>query len=685
MQALIFNRFTFDWPVTKQVFYFSLEETKNATRIHKSIFPTALVAIFPNAQANETEYIYTTFAWQQEGFIAYPIDLKTENPDFVKSYFNQRLTWYFRKKMEQVVRVGFVKENQIWLPVATTTPDQSWTEYEKYSLVVNLCEVSNFPELQLSFDGRSKVLKKNVFEAILTLDPEYFNLVVLGHQVVKYSKLADWDWVNYEEAFPVMGKKLKAAMGIPITEPSKENRYKSYEARIEHFFKTYLNTPDFKEVFPLRESGFLPVPVTLIGSVNKESNLLQFGRGVDTVPYNGMKYSGPFQKPPFNRIYLFFILHVDNKDMAAHLKTCFETGLDYFKGFSKYVEVTFHTIEKFSIVFKNLENPLPEIEEALDTRTFNPEHRYIAIYLTPFNKFDTDLQKREIYYKVKELLLIRSITSQCIDPVKASLRGKDFVYSLPNIAVAILAKLQGIPWKLNTPAKNELIVGIGAFKHLDRDVQYIGSAFSFTNTGNFNRFEYFMQSEVEILAGSIARAVREFTSIYQNPDRLIIHFYKTMSEKELAPIRRELDNLGLDIPVFIITINKTESEDIVIFDKGSKELMPMSGTFVNIGKNRYLLCNNTRYSESEVPKATDGFPFPIKLKVDCTHPELMSNPKTVQELIDQVYQFSRIYWKSVKQQNLPVTIKYPEMVAQIAPHFVGADIPDFGKDNLWFL
>lgn len=645
----------------------------------------AYSAIFPTVRAEDTEYIYTTFAWQQEGFIAYPIDLKTENPEFIKCYYNKRLTWYFRKKLEQVVRVGFVKENQVWLPVAIA-PDDSWQEYEKYSLVVNLCEVSNFPELQLSFDGCSKVMKKSISEAILTLDPEYFNLVVLGHQVLKYSKLADWDWVNYEEAFPVMGKKLRAAMGIPITEPSRENRYKSYAKRIAHFFKTYLNTDDFKEVFPLREPGFLSVPLTRIGAVNKESNLLQFGNGaVDTVPYNGMKYKGPFQKPLNNMTYLFFILHSVNKEMAAHLKTCFETGLDYFKGLSKYVGVTFHTIDKFSIVFKNLENPLPEIEEALETRSIKPENRYIAIYLTPFNKYDTDLQKREVYYKVKEALLKKNITSQCIDPVKASLRGKDFVYSLPNIAVAILAKLQGIPWKLNTVAKNELIVGIGAFKHLDKDVQYIGSAFSFTNTGHFNRFEYFMKSEVEILAGSIARAVREFTSVNQNPDRLIIHFYKTMSEKELIPISRELENLGLNIPVFIITINKTESEDILVFDKGSKDLMPMSGTFVNIGKNRYLLCNNTRYSEKEITKPTDGYPFPIKLKVDCTHPELMTNPKTVQELIDQVYQFSRIYWKSVKQQNLPVTIKYPEMVAQIAPHFEGADIPDFGKDNLWFL
>ena len=44
-----------------------------------------------------------------------------------------------------------------------------------------------------------------------------------------------------------------------------------------------------------------------------------------------------------------------------------------------------------------------------------------------------------------------------------------------------------------------------------------------------------------------------------------------------------------------------------------------------------------------------------------------------------------MYWKSVKQQNLPVTIKYSEMVVQIFPFFKGDKLPDFGKKNLWFL
>lgn len=92
----------------------------------------------------------------------------------------------------------------------------------------------------------------------------------------------------------------------------------------------------------------------------------------------------------------------------------------------------------------------------------------------------------------------------------------------------------------------------------------------------------------------------------------------------------------------------------------------------------------TRYSDDSFSN-NDGYPFPIKLAIDCTDKEQLKEVRVIKELIDQDYQFSRMYWKSVRQQNLPVTIKYPEMVAQIAPHFDGVEIPAFGKDNLWFL
>ena len=111
-----------------------------------------------------------------------------------------------------------------------------------------------------------------------------------------------------------------------------------------------------------------------------------------------------------------------------------------------------------------------------------------------------------------------------------------------------------------------------------------------------------------------------------------------MSHRELQPIEDALKTLGLDIPVFIVSINKTESRNIVAFDEYDPDLMPYSGTYLNIDTNRYLLFNNTRYVTDPLAEV-EGFPFPVKLSIDCTQIELLNDFKIIQDLINQVYQF----------------------------------------------
>ncbi|MCC5929908.1 MAG: hypothetical protein JJU28_11730 [Cyclobacteriaceae bacterium] len=104
-----------------------------------------------------------------------------------------------------------------------------------------------------------------------------------------------------------------------------------------------------------------------------------------------------------------------------------------------------------------------------------------------------------------------------------------------------------------------------------------------------------------------------------------------MSRKELEPIEEGLRKLDLDIPVFIVSINKTESQDIVAFDESWDELMPTSGTFINIGWNKYLLFNNTRYKGGKF-NGSDGYPFflsksksPVQMKNKAKTQESLRN------------------------------------------------------------
>lgn len=683
-KSLFFNILTFDWPEKPITFYVSDKDNGKSQKLHFTLFPNEAEQLFPNIVRNSTNELYTTFTGETEGFQPLSIDFQKENPDLIKRYYNRQINFYFRSIKEQIVKVGFVKENQVWIKSRYGTTND-WTIYEKFSLKVQLSTVSKYPEILLSYDGQSKVMKQNAAELIQSVSPTCFNWVLVGKQLRRWRHLEEDESIDYESCYPVLNKDLAGALGFVAEAPPRDNRYPKYLKQIQGFYKKFINISKFKEFIPLHDGGFLDVPPTRVDSTSQESNQLLFGDNHPSeVPKFALRDHKPFKASPYKNIHLFFILHEDDKDAARTVNDCFNTGLKWFKGLYNYAKILFHTEDGFSIVFKNKENPIPEIEQKLSERNINPEVKYIAIYITPYGKFEYDKPKREIYYQLKELLLKRNITSQAIDPAKMREQGDNWVYSLPNIAVAMLAKLDGIPWRLNTPEKNELIVGVGAFKHVDVGVQYIGSAFSFGNNGKFNRFEYFLKDEIDVLAGSIASSIKEYATVNEDPERLIIHFYKSMSEKELEPIQQALEDLGLPIPVFIITINKTESEDIVAFDNSWNELMPLSGTYIKIGENKHLLFNNTRYNGKTYSKA-DGFPFPIKLKLQCTDPELLQEIKVVRELIDQVYQFSRMYWKSIRQQNLPVTIKYPEMVAQIAPHFVGEEIPPYGKQNLWFL
>ena len=134
MQNLFFNILTFDWPEHPIDFYFHVEEQERFPRIHKTLFPKGITSIFPQLSSNgQKDFISCSFTGEIEGFTPLSIDFKNENPDLIKRYYNKQIGYYFRKVKDKIVKVGFIKENQIWLPA----PKESTTQYnvfDKYTL-----------------------------------------------------------------------------------------------------------------------------------------------------------------------------------------------------------------------------------------------------------------------------------------------------------------------------------------------------------------------------------------------------------------------------------------------------------------------------------------------------------------------------------------------------------------------
>lgn len=696
MQApqLTFNLLTFNHLAEEYTFHFQKEEKEGLTRIHKTLVPSEVIELF-----EEQEHYYTSFTKEETGSFAVtkkskpdrtkpkPIRGVKDNTCFgisiLKRYYNALIANYF-KSIGLLVKPNFVSDTEVWI-FASKTIDPLFQFYHRFSVKVQIARITNSPELLISYEGKSKVFKESLATLLDEVPPEQFNWVIAQNNLYKYKDLPDKHRRNLKEVFPVLNFEIRDTLNLSVDTPSRDNKYLTFHRYITYFINNHLLTDEFRQIIPLCSDKLEQVPLVKINTVSFKSNQLRFGDNkLDISPLNGLRAGGPLNIERVNtNLKFFYICHESHTDKATEFHKLLKEGLGYYGGLSNFLKIPCYAPRKVSLKFKNKENPLPEIKEHLLNTYFDPNINYIAIYISPFNKDTCTQEQKKIYYKIKELLLLKEFSSQVIDVNRIS-SHINYQYSLNNIAIAVLAKVNGIPWILNTKARNELIVGIGAFKNNDLETRYVGSAFSFTNNGNFSRFDCFLHNQTDELAGSILDAINDYVSHCHQPTRLIIHYYKEMSREEFDPIERGLKNLGLDIPVYIVAINKTESRDIIALDENWQHKMPLSGTFINIGRNRYLLFNNTRYDVNST-HCGEGYPFPIKIHISCNDSDKLEDRIIIRELIDQVYQFSRMYWKSVKQQNLPVTIKYPSMVAEIFPYFDGNEIPEFGKDNLWFL
>lgn len=743
-ESLFINTLAFDFPKEHQTFFFSKEDKKDVplTKLNHKLFPCNIKDVFPEISNSDT--IYTSFDWDIEGFQPLSIDFTaTENYFLVKRYYNKVILNYLVCSNLIVEPNYITKDNQIWVQNNAGNKRKDCNQFDRFTLKLDFDQYNNRPQLVLSYDRRGLVLKTSVKDFLTVESDDPFsidesqapslNLInkvlfetkvekkdgksYIKHRIDKHTNLEEWHTdYNTENAYPIINRNLASFLGFDDDEaeetesPNKyrnsQNRYTKYYDKINTFYKKYLNNAAFRAKIPISPEGFAYVNPLQIGHTQPKSKELVFGiisnnnRKIDYNPQKGVN-AGPYEAAKHSNIKLIFIFPKEDIDPARNLlQYLLKDYKEYFKGLSKYTGRNIvYAHSKYHIQFENISNPIPEIEKVLDIEKEDGV-TYLAIYLTPISKQSSDKEARKVYYRVKEKLLAQNIPSQCIETKKMlkaleddkgvdkyGNQKKNFAYTLQNIAIAINAKLGGTPWRLNVPEHKELIVGVGAFKNLEKKVQYIGSAFSFDNTGAFNSFEYFQKDQLKELAGSIENAIINFSKINNKPERLIIHYYKEMSLiNEFPHIENALNNLGLeDIPVYIVTINKTESEDFVLFDGENKDLLPFSGRYINLGNKTYLLCNNTRY-ENATFNHLDGFPFPVKIKIECpTNKSQPIDTQIISDLIDQVYQFSRIYWKSVKQQNLPVTIKYPEMIAQILPYFTNTDPSSIDTKHLWFL
>jgi len=389
-----------------------------------------------------------------------------------------------------------------------------------------------------------------------------------------------------------------------------------------------------------------------------------------------MSQFGPFKKVN-NASQIEFVFIFPNADVANTLYRYLKRGLKQFPGLQSYVGIPISIADQ-SLNYRSINNLSNELDQFIQSNF--PEDNYtnkIGIVIGPFKKWDSDEKEEKLYYEIKYKLLEKGIPTQFINTEK--IRDRNFHFMLPNISIAILAKLGGIPWKLDTPIQDELIIGFNASSRGNES--FIGNAVLFDNQGRLNSVESFSPNDTKGIVTSLRRAIINYRNTHDQLSRIIIHYYKPASKKERGDIEEMLQSeLGIDLPYAIIEVNDSRSKLDICFDAAYNFGMPKSGTYVKIGRNEYLLFNNVRYTDR--PMSIYNQELPVKLRISYMSSEVFSKS----ELISQVYEFSRLNWKGLKQNSLPATITFSKLIAQFASGFDG-DIPHTitAQKQPWFL
>ena len=630
----------------------------------------------------QSEVVYTDFTRRKEADMTLTIKLD-ESPRFAKHYLNYLIYTWFEHRARLRNR-DFVNNCELYF-VKELNKQQELTVFDRYKLRGTWGRLTGGPELTVMYSGTTKLWN----HSILQYDgpTRDFGRVVYNGHLYHYDSLMEQRRVDRRQVFPVINRDI--ARGLKLARPPWKNinKVKRHTRMIDAFHKKWIQDEAFQEKFHPASGGYMTVAEHDIHRLDNAAANLLFGNGVTGKdPYTGIKEGGPYEAPRSSHIELFFIVEErDAKQVGNRLYGYLKKGIGHFPGLKAFTRVPVY-VSKKNITFTDGEDPLPEIKQKLRTTNFKEGVRYGAIYISPIDKGEKDPQKHRVYYRIKEELLKYQITSQVID--RMSVLNTSFAYFLPNIAVALLAKLDGTPWTLVQKQKKELVIGVGAFSPSRFRKTYLGSAFCFSNDGSFHGFESFTAGDSLKLAGSFQKAVKQFKEENDDVERVVIHFYKRMSKKEAGIIMGALRELKLKVPLVILTIHKTGSSDLVLTDRSKSHRLPLSGTYYRSGKRQFLLCNNARFDEGEKLR---GYPYPIKVYIDVRGPdgelveEQLDDKTWVHELLEQVYQFSRLNWKTVSTRSMPVTVLYPQMVAEKFPFFEGNRIPGFGKRNLWFL
>lgn len=266
-------------------------------------------------------------------------------------------------------------------------------------------------------------------------------------------------------------------------------------------------------------------------------------------------------------------------------------------------------------------------------------------------------------------------------------------YNADNLALNIYAKLGGMAWTIKPhEPKNELVIGIGATTDKEgKPVLGLASIFRgdgkylFGKMSSVTLMDNYRENLQALLTENIKKCINEGIIETDTPFHLIFHVFKSTGKdneiKALNNVIKEFSNYQFNYSFVHIGFGHNyrcfmynEDNSNIKFSTDKKGIAQNErGTLVKINNKLGLLC---------LSSISSSF---CKIEIDKR-----SSITDLDYIAKQVYEFTELSHTSYKKSGKPVTIKYPNRMADFAQKF--SEIDGFYLDelqmpdkSLWFI
>jgi hypothetical protein len=406
-------------------------------------------------------------------------------------------------------------------------------------------------------------------------------------------------------------------------------------------------------------------------------------------PWVGIEKFGPFDQDSFEKRSPKILLVAPDTTMSR-VEQCmrdFNEGArvaSWQKGFAAYfhlVNVRFVACPVGSVGQSS--NPAKVYRDAIEKHLARESDFDAAVVVIRDAESDID-DSRNPYLHAKALLLSTGIPVQ---EAKEStiLKTGDYVgYTYRNIAVALYAKLNGLPWTVSQTRTfhDELVLGVGLAEVTGSRVgtrqRHMGITTVFRGDGNYLLSsitgECTYEEYPKVLHDSMIETLTEIRKRngWQKNDRIRIVFHgsKPLKNIEIDAIMADcVQKAAPEQQVDFAFLDVLQEHPFAVFDtfgdgvvlknnKGTKGVfVPERGLLVQLGSRTRLL---STVGPQQIKRDVTPLPRPLLIKLHDR-----STARDLVYLSEQVLKFTSLTWRSTQPAGKPVTIYYSELIAEL--------------------